>query len=745
VWLGCMVGLAEDSMLDVMLDLFDGTILDDMLGPILGITDGNIEFALLGSIGRAFDGSLEGEVLGMNVEGMVGSEVSKALGPWLGDWLGENEGGSDAKSLFWIVGSCDELLETKMLGAIEDAIVGMMLGWFDGTGIFVGEMFGVIDDSIIGALLDVETVWNVGRTLGNVDCTVFGSSLGVICMDAVGTPLCWIVGNDDVYLVTKLLGTSDGVIDGYALGVAIGSMLGFVDGNDEWSLVGDALGMVTGVSDCFFDGTSRGQSLGLVLGLVNGGNDNFAFGWLVGCWDGWTGAVCIGTLVGKVIEGTKIGSLLGCAVSATPKFDDGNLLGAELGSLLVCLINTVGWFVFEVFGCPIGFCCIGTGVGTVLEFLSSVGLVDGVSVEGNFVAVATVGNRVDCVFCGCLDGMVITTCSGLWDGDNVAATFGAVSGDCVSIGDGNLVGTVDMTNRGWRDGKNVTSMLGASTGACVVVDDEGKLVEGGNITGSEVPIVGRIGFWVGLDVGFWVLAFVGSSVEGNFVNGVSVFGCPLRRICGWWVGISSEGKIVASTSVGDWLIGIVCGVFVGTVVIVFCGFRNGDDVTATLGTFTGDCGGIDDEGTVVEGDSVGKSEISLVGCLVAEAFGVSVGIFIIGTFIGLWIGLAIGWAEVVVLGLPVRGASVGRRAPATVGTCVGFTCGFLVGWVVELLCGLRIGCGVSMMVGTALGDCVGITVGDGDTVGIVGRPVDLFDGACAGDSVIDFWTGTRTG
>jgi hypothetical protein len=108
---------------------------------------------------------------------------------------------------------------------------------------------------------------------------------------------------------------------------------------------------------------------------------------------------------------------------------------------------------------------------------------------------------------------------------------------------GILVGTLVIVNCGFRVGKSVVSTLGATTGARVNVDDEGKLVEGENVVGSEVPVVGRlvgvavgdcvgslvtgssIGFRIGLDFGSSVLFVVGSAVEGDLVKGVSDFGC----------------------------------------------------------------------------------------------------------------------------------------------------------------------------------------------------------------------------
>ena len=144
---------------------------------------------------------------------------------------------------------------------------------------------------------------------------------------------------------------------------------------------------------------------------------------------------------------------------------------------------------------------------------------------------------------------------------------------------------------------------------------------------------------MGLDVGSANGVFVGASVDGTFVAGESDVGFCVGCFCGWLVGITDgtvvilfcglcdgvvvttilgastgncdgiddEGKFVMGASVGDPLVGVVCGCLVGIVVIATFGLTVGIGVTTLLGGVSGDLVGIDDEGKLVEGDTVGVS------------------------------------------------------------------------------------------------------------------------------------------
>ena len=95
--------------------------------------------------------------------------------------------------------------------------------------------------------------------------------------------------------------------------------------------------------------------------------------------------------------------------------------------------------------------CIGLDVGFLLPVKdgSGVGTPVGMSVIGNSVVGASVGDWLEGCFCGCKDVNV-----GVLLGDNVAVTLGAA--------------------------------IGASVGS----DDVGKLVEGDAVVGLAVPSVG---------------------------------------------------------------------------------------------------------------------------------------------------------------------------------------------------------------------------------------------------------------
>ena len=133
-----------------------------------------------------------------------------------------------------------------------------------------------------------------------------------------------------------------------------------------------------------------------------------------------------------------------------------------------------------------------------------------------------------------------------------------------------------------------------------------------------------LGFWIGLDVGSENGAFVGASVDGTFVAGESDVGICVGGCCGWLVGKA-----------------------VGTVVIPFCGLCDGVEVTTILGASTGNCVGIDDEGKFVMGASVGDPLVGvicgcLVGIVVITTFGLTVGIGVatlLGGAIGVFVGI----------------------------------------------------------------------------------------------------------
>ena len=144
---------------------------------------------------------------------------------------------------------------------------------------------------------------------------------------------------------------------------------------------------------------------------------------------------------------------------------------------------------------------------------------------------------------------------------------------------------------------------------------------------------------MGLDVGSANGVFVGASVDGTFVAGESDVGFCVGCFSGWLagiavgtvvilfcglcdgvvvttilgastgncVGIDDEGKFVMGASVGDPLVGSVCGCLVGIVVIATFGLTAGIGVTTLLGGASGDLVGIDDEGKLVDGDTVGVS------------------------------------------------------------------------------------------------------------------------------------------
>jgi hypothetical protein len=126
-------------------------------------------------------------------------------------------------------------------------------------------------------------------------------------------------------------------------------------------------------------------------------------------------------------------------------------------------------------------------------------------------------------------------------------------------------------------GPFVVTAAGASvmgtlvTGTFVGITDDGKLVDGIKVVGSEVLALGLlvgfilgsedgscvlgfdIGIVNGLDVGSSVTASVGSSVVGNIVTGAFVLG-------------SSVGKSVKNgAAVLGWFPGQDCGCFVGSI------------------------------------------------------------------------------------------------------------------------------------------------------------------------------------
>ena len=131
-------------------------------------------------------------------------------------------------------------------------------------------------------------------------------------------------------------------------------------------------------------------------------------------------------------------------------------------------------------------------------------------------------------------------------------------------------------------GSFVLSIVGVSVmgdfvkgiGACDGARDNGILVDGDNVVGSEVKVVGRcvgtvrgggvgscvfgfrVGIFIGLDVGSSVLVRVGSAVMGNLVAGTSVVGSI--------VGKSGDGICVL-----DGFVGLDCGSVVGVVVFSF--------------------------------------------------------------------------------------------------------------------------------------------------------------------------------
>lgn len=227
---------------------------------------------------------------------------------------------------------------------------------------------------------------------------------------------------------------------------------------------------------------------------------------------------------------------------------------------------------------------------------------------------------------------------------------------------------------------------------------------------------------------------VGAFVIGNLVAG---FGCVVGLFCGSFVGKSDFGKLVEGAAVGNWLVGTDCGCLAGTDVVVICGIWEGDNVTTVRGAATGVFVGMEDER---KGDPVGGSEIPLFGRFVVVAVGLPTGDAVIGTMIGLAVGLSL----VGILGVSVEGASVGRRVPTFAGACVGAICGCFVGTVVEIPCGFGVGRNVTS-VGLVIGDCVGGNVVgklvEGDRVIVIGRLVGSIFGDCVGDSVVDVGSG----
>jgi hypothetical protein len=519
------------------------------------------------------------------------------------------------------------------------------------------------------------------------------------------------------WLVGTICGCLVGLGEGGNVAVAGAFVNGkLVDGDEvvgsEVKIVGRCVGVACGCFGCVVLGFCIGVVIGLDVGSsvpVNVGNpvtgDN-VFGFSVGksiegAWAcGWPIGTECGCLVGTAVF--FCGRWLGDVVS----FCVGFCVGLDVGSSVRIIIgaSVVGKLVegASVVGCEVGRAC---------------GSLVGKSVEGKLVVGVSVGDSLVCTVCGFLVGTLVVVSCGLCNGYNV--------GSCVGFWIGLDVGS------------SVPVVVGASVFDCVVGSACGCLT-GKAVTGASVGdrLVGGVGgCFVGTVVidlcglragdndgswkGFCIGLQVGASVVGNSVVGASVFGCTVGRICGW-----SDGKLAV-------------------------GFSLGDKVNTPIGAATGDWDGMDDEGKLVEGEPVGGLDPSLVGWLVGAAFGIAIGDFIIGSFIGLWIGLAVGSLVIVVLGVPVRGASVGIAELSTVGPCDCGSCGCFVGSVVEGPCGVWVGREGMITVGVVVGDCDGNSVVgkrvEGGTVDEVGLLVGSTLGNCVGDSVINVVTGLWTG
>jgi hypothetical protein len=176
---------------------------------------------------------------------------------------------------------------------------------------------------------------------------------------------------------------------------------------------------------------------------------------------------------------------------------------------------------------------------------------------------------------GFCDGSAEAGTLGILDIATVGTMLGIIFG--IILGDGDDVGSEVGFKIGLDVGSSVVMATGASdigifvTGACVGITDDGKLVDGIKVAGSEVLALGLlvsftvgskdgscvlgfdIGIVTGLDVGSSVTASVGSSVVGNIVTGALVLGCS--------VGTSVKN----GAAVLDGFPGPDCGCFVGSI------------------------------------------------------------------------------------------------------------------------------------------------------------------------------------
>lgn len=152
--------------------------------------------------------------------------------------------------LGWMDGVCDVFLEPVKLGASDIAMIGMMLGLFDGnaldmkSGLLLGDFDGNEVLSLDGALL----LLIVGLCDGLFDNAFLGDSVGD-----------WLVGTFCGCLVGLREGGNDAVTGAFVNGK-------LVDGSkvvgSEVEIVGRCVGAACGCFGC--------DVLGFCIGVVNG-------------------------------------------------------------------------------------------------------------------------------------------------------------------------------------------------------------------------------------------------------------------------------------------------------------------------------------------------------------------------------------------------------------------------------------------------------------------------------------------